>query len=849
MKRLGLLLLIFVLTVGSSAAQWHFFDRQLARFEATSQDDFRVLNEQDIIIDRVDGDIIYIYVTPEELATLSGMGYDVYYIPDPTRVYFEELRERTEGSLDELDEYHTYQEMTDNLEAVANDNPDICRLVTAGQSVQGRELWVMEISDNVLEEEDEPEFFYISTMHGDEVVGMENCIEMIHYLVDNYPDDPQVEHLVDDTHIYIMPDMNPDGTAEGVRFNANGHDLNRSFPDRIEDPYITAVGRPVEVRVLMNFFATHSPVLAANFHGGAIVVNYPYDNNPTGSNVYTACPDDEWYIAASLAYADLNDSLRNSTEFENGITNGADWYAISGGMQDYTYDTYDGCFHVTIELSHVKWPPEDELPEFWDMNRESMLAYMEYVHQGIRGVVTDALTGQPLEAIITIDDNPIEMFTDPDVGDYYRLALPGTYTLNVYSYGYEPFIQENVTVTEAAYTRVDVELQRAAEGYVFDDLEGSTEDYTHSAVTPGDEDQWHLSGSRTSTPFHSWKCGDEGGGNHASNMDAGLVTPVYTLQPNSVLSFWHYIDSEVSATYYPYAYDGGIVEISTNGGDTWTQIEPVGEYPFLIRNTSGNGPLPHDTPCFAGHIRGREAIFDLSDYSGDVQFRFRFVSDGSVNREGWYIDDIELRATEAAPLLSVSADLLDFPDTVEGHESELLLTVSNLGTADLMISSLEPLAGIAFSTNWIAEDSLIAPGQGIDVTVTFLPPDTLDYADTLRILSNGGDADVILNGTGTPDTGTGNGGQFVPVEYALRAPYPNPFNQVARITYNVAERGNVQLILYDVAGREVRRLINHVHHAGVHSISMDSDGLATGMYFLEMQADGFRQVRKLILLK
>jgi len=71
-------------------------------------------------------------------------------------------------------------------------------------------------------------------MHGDEVVGREMLIRLITYLLDGYKaGDQRIKALIDNTHIFIMPSMNPDGFESGRRENANGIDLNRNFPDQV----------------------------------------------------------------------------------------------------------------------------------------------------------------------------------------------------------------------------------------------------------------------------------------------------------------------------------------------------------------------------------------------------------------------------------------------------------------------------------------------------------------------------------------------------------------------------------------------------------------------------------------
>ncbi len=399
---------------------------------------------------------LFAYLSPEEMDKLAALGIPWLVVPDPA------LEERSAGDAPGVDAltYHNHAELTAVLQQVASDHSDIVRLISAGDSVDGRELWWLKITDNPDVEEDEPGFKYISTMHGDEVVGVEMCLELIHWLTDGYASNSRAQRLVDNVEIWIMPMMNPDGQARSQRYNASGVDLNRNFPDKDHDPTNTGEGRAIETQRIMTWQTQHTTVLSANFHGGAVLTNYPYDGNPSSQSVYTATPDDDIFINLSLEYSEDNGPMYSSSSFSQGITNGADWYAISGGMQDWNY-VWHGDMEVTVELSQQKWPAESTLDGYWSDNQESMISFLERALTGVRGVVTDADNGDPVAATLRIAGRDIDFYTDPEVGDYQRMLVAGSYTLEVDADGYESRSLPFTLTTAQAETealRLDVAL-------------------------------------------------------------------------------------------------------------------------------------------------------------------------------------------------------------------------------------------------------------------------------------------------------------------------------------------------------------------------------------------------------
>jgi len=378
------------------------------------------------------------YITEKDIPILKEFNVDFEILPKETPELVHEKRANTV-------DYHNYAALTDFMEDIAARYPTITSLFSIGKSTQNRELWGIEISDNIDTSEAEPQFQYIANMHGDEVVGRELSIYLIDLLCSQYGIDDRITKLVNDTDIFIIPSMNPDGYERRQRGNANNVDLNRNFPDQFTSPANTKTGKQPEVVAVMNFVEKYHFVLGANFHGGAVVANYPYDGNTNyRSGAYSACPDDSVFKFLASTYSNKHKTMHNSYEFTGGITNGADWYVLYGGMQDWNYVYNQGSFHITIELSDNKWPNAATLPSFWDENREAVLSYMELVHQlGVRGTVK-SYNGTPLAATITVEGNSRTVVTNPAHGDYYRLLMPGTYNITASAPGY---ISSSVVVT------------------------------------------------------------------------------------------------------------------------------------------------------------------------------------------------------------------------------------------------------------------------------------------------------------------------------------------------------------------------------------------------------------------
>lgn len=408
--------------------------------------------------------VLRIRVDEDEWQGLRAAGYSPQRVRDwerETQEWMEDRwREQAEigGEILRVGEkgvYHTYSQLENILLDTENDHPNIAQMGSIGRSVQNRELWTLVISDNIGVEEPEPEVRLSAAIHGDEKIAMEMLLYLIEYLTDSYgqPGYEDVTYLVDNYEIHFLPLHNPDGHVYNMRYNANYYDINRNFPvpdGSIGDDW-TYHEEPETVLFKDWGFAQHF-VISLNGHSGALVVNYPWDYS------YARAPDNEAIIQLSEEYSYYNQPMWNGG-FWHGITHGADWYQVKGSLQDWSY-AETGCIDATLELSNDFNPPARQLDDYWDDNRESFMHWIKAARYGVNGRVTQAGTGLPLDAKITVAGNSVPVFTDPNSGDYYKLLDTGTYTLLVESDGYRSRQISGVHTTWGTPTVLDVALSR-----------------------------------------------------------------------------------------------------------------------------------------------------------------------------------------------------------------------------------------------------------------------------------------------------------------------------------------------------------------------------------------------------
>ena len=407
------------------------------------------------------------YIPINKYASFLESGFEFKKLTHPSLLLPKsELDKNPSKGTNDWNYYPSYSQYTEMMYQFEEDYPDLCEVVNIGQSVEGRDILFVHITNNLGEEVDEPEFMYTSTMHGNEVTGYVLMLRLIDHLLVNYATNSRIENMVNEIDIWINPLANPDGTYAGgnnsvsgaTRTNANNVDLNRNYADPEDGPHPDGNEYQIETVHFMDFADAHNFVMSANLHTGAEVINYPWD---TWAKL---AADDSWWNFVSREYADtvhVYGPAGYFTDLDNGVTNGYQWYSISGGRQDYM-NYFKHCRELTMELSTILMPPGNQLPQFWESNYRSLLNYMEQVLYGVRGIVTDAVNDTPLKAKVFINSHDFDeshVYSSFPTGNYNRLLKEGIYSFTFSALGHYDKTVSLVNAYDYQTNILNVELE------------------------------------------------------------------------------------------------------------------------------------------------------------------------------------------------------------------------------------------------------------------------------------------------------------------------------------------------------------------------------------------------------
>jgi hypothetical protein len=856
------------------------------------------------------GEEIILASTAEQVARLEQLGLRVeILIPDLEAHYVAQRSGyRNYGLL------YTYAEAVAQLDALHAQYPAITtEKFSIGTTYEGRTIWAMKVSDNPQLDEAEPEVLFDAAHHAREPIGVNIVLETIRRLCEGYGSDTEMTYLVDNREIWFVPLLNVDGYVYNQQIAPNGGgmwrknrrvnegsacrgvDLNRNYPymwgysgvsfDPCEEIYLgPAPGSELEVQALMQLCTEREFITQISFHSvfGSYLIPWSYDRD-------IDTPDD-------ALFRSLGERLATWNGYVVGPPGDVLGYDCSGTTTDWTYGEQvlkPKTYSYAVEVGGSDfWPMDEEVPWLVDTNVPADLELIK-VAGGYPGVFGCRLgggdgdevpdPGETLSLVVTIENaSPIALMGPTEVtitsDDAYVWmgsaavpfppVAPGRRTSN----NQQPFVFTVDPACPAGHTltltvSVNLDGYTVARDYIWqvgglaqvfaDDMESGENGWTHAALTLHYTDQWHQDVYRNHTAggATSWKCGQYASGDYASYSDGALISPTIAVASTCELRFWHWMDAEDVQGVPGRAYDGGMIEISRDGGP-WEQVTPALGYTHTILDGGGLGPFPEGTPVFSGSFNWREDWIVIQGVAQSLQFRFHFGSDSVVGGEGWYIDDVRLLAMGQANTPPSA------PQLVGPIEGEVLgtptptLVVTNASDPDpeALLTYGFRIFRDALLTDPVAAIGGIAQGEG--TTSWTLPVWLADGDYYWQVYADDG----TERGPCMPRAwfAVATGGAAVeapPMARGLRllgpAPTPAPGWTDLRLRIDVA--GVIEGAIYDLQGRKIRSLWMSAQ-AGEQRLRWDGNDargrpVATGLYLYEVRAADQRAAGRLLLVR
>ena len=298
-------------------------------------------------------------------------------------------------------EYHSYQELEQDLLALQDAYPNLARVFDIGDSLEQRNIYALKISDNVNLDEEEAEVVFLGCHHAREWISVEVPYLLGKYLCENYSSNSKIKELVDQSEIWIVPLVNPDGLEYSIHFyrywrknrrdngdGTYGVDPNRNYGylwglDNIgssPDPYdITYRGTSPfsepETQAIRDLFSLRNFLAMITFHNYSQVILYPWG--------YTRLPTEKDDLFFEMA-ADMSELMQSvNGNFYGYGQAGVTLYPTNGDTTDWTYGTY-GIPSFTIELPPFNvahggfFNAEEDIQPIFNENLQAMLYLIEW---------------------------------------------------------------------------------------------------------------------------------------------------------------------------------------------------------------------------------------------------------------------------------------------------------------------------------------------------------------------------------------------------------------------------------------------------------------------------------------
>jgi hypothetical protein len=872
----------------------------------SSPNDFIVLSQNGIDLEHSGlskENNLNFFVSEDDLNKIISLGFNYSVLIDDWHAYYNSIQqlsiqEKNSYLLESKDYYnvdgfgfgsmggyYTFAEIVANLDSMFAQYPNIItQKYSIGISQQSRTIWAVKISDNPNINENEIKVGYDALVHAREPQSMASMMYYMWYLLQNYGTDPEVTYLVDNRELYFVPCFNPDGyeynrttnpSGGGMwrknrRINGDGSygvDLNRNFgfawgydnigssnipgdetyrgPSAFSEPESQAVRNLALLKNYRTHFNLHS-------YQNAFLYPWGYIDQQT--------PD-------SLTYREFASDMASYNGFTYGTSGEILGYQSNGSVRDWMYGEQTAkqkTFGYTVEIGSSSdnfWPPQSRIfPLAQAMLRPNLYnawvagAYVELVDAGLSEPFVDPGDVMLMNSI----------FKNKGLGTAYNLQLQisslSTYLTvlvntaqfdsipsrsnasltNPLSFSVSPSAPTDVTAkllltssfSGTVVKQDTISFILGTPMFVFADTTNDPLLLWNVTATPANP-KWEA----TNTAFYSSPTSftDSKSGNYSSNatVTMSLKNSIdLTTYSNPRLTFWTKYDIESN-------WDYGQVEASTNNGSTWIPLQGLYTEP-------GTGSFqPGGEPLYDGLRTDwvKEEISLAGFNSNQFKLKFELKTDGSIVKDGWYVDDIGIIVYGIVPveLTSFTAQLIN------GKVKLNWQTASELNNAGFEIQktvfSPQSSVGNDAKLKWTKVGFVTGKGTTTEINnYSFIDDELISQKVNYRLKQIDFDGTFSYSNEVEIDVTT-------PQTFSLEQNFPNPFNPETEITFSLAKSDNVTLKIYNILGSEVATVINEFIEAGKHSVKLNASNLTSGVYLYTIKSGNFTATRKMILMK
>ncbi len=843
-----------------------------------------------------------------ELSQLNNKGIPYDVLIDDLATYTEKQirnnQEITAGfGYGSMGGFYTYSEVVEQLDSMYLQYPNlITQRDSIGNTHQLRAIWASKISDNPgVNEPEEPEALYTALHHAREPQSMMTVLYYMWWLLENYGVDPEATYLVNNRQMWFIPVVNPDGYVYNEQTNPNGGgfwrknrrnngggtfgvDPNRNYgPDYMwnapnggssTDPGSDTYRGPApfsepENFAIDQFMRGHNIRTCFNYHtsGNLLIFPWGYLSEENGD---------------SLIYRDWAYDLTAVNHYVMGTDLQTVNYSTRGNSDDYMFGdvTKPITFAMTPEIGTTGfWPSQAEIFPLAEENLSSnkLLSYFAGAYPEVRSVTLDddggngfIDRGEGFELVLLVlnkglgvsDDlsisatssSPFVQFTAPvqSAGDLasqsqteIRFAgdVHGTSTIGI------PFqVYLNFSNPDGFSRNDTLDLYIGTPSVVFaDSASGGIGNWTTGQG-------WGLTSNSHTTPSAFT---DSPSGYYRANANNSLTLATQVSLAGfdyAELRFWTKWSLEST-------WDFATVEVSTNNGSSWTTVRTS----TSTRGSGRSSQQPTTSWGYDSYVPGlvwKEETANLSPYAGlQIKLRFRLASDGGVERDGFYVDDIRIHGYEE---LSTGGgiscgDIFFFNAKCNSNgAAQAMVKMTGDWTGESVTFDLDGVDYVSTvmsnGTNSIAKMTVPHAGMGPHTVTLEDPAGCYDPVDITCMVDAPPDPEWDALWAEYEALEAQSALKALPTETRIIGNYPNPFNPSTTISYSIGEASWVSLKIFNTLGQEVASLVNGFEQAGARTAlwngtNKSGSAAASGVYIVRLAVGQHVSTQRILFMK